>query len=500
MFYKVKNIFSLLLLFLCFAVGNAQTPNIPGDFPDPTVVKIGDTYYASATSSNWMPAYPILKSKDLKNWHWAANIFPSLPAWAEHYFWAPELEYENDKVYVYYTARRRGGALAIAVASADRPEGPYTDHGPLVEQPMGSIDGFPMRDENGKLHLIWKEDGNSQRKPTIMFIQEMSEDRKKLLGTPKEMFRDSETWERKLVEGASILKHNNYFYAIYAAAGCCGSGCTYATGVARAKSLHGPWEKYDKNPLLTKEGDWRCQGHGTTFKDGDKFYFLYHGYHKQDGIFVGRQGLLKEFVFTPDNWIAFNDGFIYSEQNRAQKINYTDKFKKKKLAPSWNWSVFNQPQSRIKCGVLRLQPAKADEPVFFAQKTYTTNYEVSATIRARKSSAQTGLGIIGDDKNFIAAVATNRQVKLIEIRGEKNNILATQNIGNVKNLKIKIIVTGNTELSFQYADARNNFKVLGTANAKGLPPWDRALRAGLVSVGTPEQVGVFDDFNLKSKE
>ncbi len=500
MFYKVKNVFSLLLLCLCFTIGNAQSPNIPGDFPDPTVIKVGDIYYTSATSSNWMPAYPILKSKDLKSWEWVTNIFTSLPAWAEHYFWAPELEYENGKVYVYYTAKRRGGALAVGVASADRPEGPYTDHGPLVEQPMGSIDGFPMRDENGKLHLIWKEDGNSKGQPTLMFIQEMSEDRKKLLGTPKEMFRDSESWERKLVEGASILRHNNYFFTIYAAAGCCGSGCTYATGVARARSLHGPWEKYGKNPLLTEEGDWRCQGHGTAFKDRDKYFFLYHGYHKKDGVYVGRQGLLKEFVFTPDNWIEFKDGFIYSEENRSRRIHYADKFSKKQFSPSWNWSVFNQPKSRVKCGTLRLQPAKANEPVFFAQKTYTTNYDVQATIKPRKSTAQSGLGIIGDDKNFIAAVVDNNQVKLIEMRGGKTNVLATQNISRPKNLKIKIVVTGNTGLNFHYAEAGNNFTPLGVANAKGLPPWDRALRAGLISMGAPEQVSIFDDFSLQSQE
>ena len=498
MFIKVKNIFTLLLLCICFSVGYAQSPNIPGDFADPSVIKVGDTYYATATSSNWMPSYPILKSKDLKNWEWVTNIFTQLPAWAEHYFWAPELEYENGKVYLYYTAKRRGGALAVAAASADRPEGPYTDHGPLVEQPMGSIDGFAMRDENGKLYLIWKEDGNSQRKPTLMFMQEMSEDRTRLLGSPKEMFRDTEKWERGLVEAASVIKHNDYFIMIYAGAGCCGSGCTYATGLARSRSLHGPWEKYNKNPVLTEEGDWRCQGHGTPIKEGDKYYFLYHGYNKNDGVFAGRQGLLKEFVFTPDNWIEFKDGFIYSEQNRSEKINFTEKFSKKKLKPSWNWSVFNQPLSRVKCGTLRLQSAKANEPVLFAQKTYTTNYEVSATIKAKKSSAQTGLGIIGDDKNFIAALVDGSQIKLVETRGGKTNVLATQNIERRKNLKIKISVTGNTRLNFQYADKGNTFKPLGTANAKGLPPWDRALRAGFISIGAPDQVSVVDDFSLKS--
>ena len=101
-----------------------------------------------------------------------------------------------------------------------------------------------MRDENGKLHLIWKEDGNSVGKPTPIWIQPMNEERTALTGEKKELFRNDMPWESNLVEGVSIVKNNGYFYAIYAAAGCCGPGCTYATGVARSKKLSGPWEKY----------------------------------------------------------------------------------------------------------------------------------------------------------------------------------------------------------------------------------------------------------------
>lgn len=42
---------------------------MPGDRPDPTVViKIGNTYWASATSNEWSPLFPIFKSDDLLNW------------------------------------------------------------------------------------------------------------------------------------------------------------------------------------------------------------------------------------------------------------------------------------------------------------------------------------------------------------------------------------------------------------------------------------------------
>src|SRR4028118_1868980 len=116
----------ILSIALCSRL-NAQQLVLPGDYPDPSVVKIGDTYWASATTSNWFPAYPLLKSKDLVNWSTNGYVFNKIPAWADYYFWAPEITYENGKVYIYYAAHKKGGNLCLSVASADKPEGPYTD-------------------------------------------------------------------------------------------------------------------------------------------------------------------------------------------------------------------------------------------------------------------------------------------------------------------------------------------------------------------------------------
>ena len=39
-------------------------------------------------------------------------MFSSLPAWADYYFWAPEISVDNGKVFVYYSAHKRGGNFA----------------------------------------------------------------------------------------------------------------------------------------------------------------------------------------------------------------------------------------------------------------------------------------------------------------------------------------------------------------------------------------------------
>ena len=141
----------------------------------------------------------------------------------------------------------------MAVASADDPAGPYNDHGPLVGQAGGSIDGFPLRDENGVLYMVWKEDGNACKQDTPIWAQRLNDERTALIGEATELFRNDVRWEGPLVEGSALVRHNDYFYMFYAGNSCCGKGCNYATGVARSRKLLGPWEKYAQNPILDRK-------------------------------------------------------------------------------------------------------------------------------------------------------------------------------------------------------------------------------------------------------
>src|SRR5688500_988092 len=205
----MRSLISLIPVFFVTYL-SGQTLVLPGDFPDPSVTKSGDSYWATATTSNWAPAFPLLESKDLVHWELRSHVFTQLPAWADYYFWAPEISYEKGKVYIYYAAHKKGGNLCLGAASADKPEGPYKDHGPLMCQEAGSIDAFPMRDENGRLYMIWKEDGNSVKKATPIWIMEMNEERTKLIGVKKELFRNDAAWEANLVEGVSMIKNGGY--------------------------------------------------------------------------------------------------------------------------------------------------------------------------------------------------------------------------------------------------------------------------------------------------
>lgn len=489
-------LFFFVSVLACFSAGG-QRLVMPGDHADPSVVRIGNTFWASATTSNWLPAFPLYQSKDLVSWKAVGHMFDRVPSWADYYFWAPEISYDNGTVWVYYAAHKKGGNLCVGVARADKPEGPYTDLGPLVCQEVGSIDAFPMRDENGKLHLVWKEDGNSVNKPTPFWIQELKEDRTALLGEKKELFRNDKPWEGALVEGLSMLRRGDWFYAFYAAAGCCGEGCTYQSGVARARSLLGPWEKFGGNPVLANEGEWKCPGHGTPVEMDGRFYFLYHAYSKTGGVYTGRQGLLREFRFTPDGWIEF----LAEPQAQAPlpPQEREDGFKSRKNGLPWEWSVFQKPVYEIKDGSLRLNALPQPAGAFLAQKTTTLNYNAQAHVVRRAAGAASGLALIGDEKASIGVYLRGNNVRVVQVKDGKETVLSTHNIGTGKKGILQMRVRNGKDVSFFYGQKESKLAPLHKKPIDGsyLPPWDRAPRVGLVAKGAPGEKAIFDAFELE---
>ena len=491
-----KSYLTLLLNVLTIFPASSQQLVLPGDYPDPSVTKIGDTYWATATSSNWFPAYPLLKSKDLINWEPQGYIFDTMPQWSDYYFWAPEISYENGKVYVYYSAHKKNGNLCIGVASADKPEGPYKDHGPLMCQEAGSIDAFPMRDENGKLFIIWKEDGNSVKKPTPIWANELNESRTALTGDKKELFRNALPWEGNLVEGVSMIRHGGYFYAFYAARGCCGIGCNYVTGIARSKKLLGPWEKYEKGPVIDNFPEWVCPGHGTPIEKDGKFYFLYHAYNKESHAFTGREGILSEFVFTPDGWIKF----IVGDSTRATHLIQTikDDFSGQILGDRWQWSVFQPVIKSMRNGELTLMAIPTPPGAYVGTKVFSANYKTTILVNTKKSNASPGLALIGDDKNLISIMYDDNKVSLFVLENGKETFSLTSTVKPKKKLYLTAEVVHNKNIHFYYSTDGKKYKRLteSAIDCSFLPPWDRAVRVGLISKGAPDQKSVFDFFEL----
>jgi beta-xylosidase len=477
-------------------------PVLAGDYPDPSVIRVGKDYYATATSSEWGPEFPILHSRDLVNWEIVGTVFPTRPAWSVGNYWAPEIWQDKGKFYIFYVARKQGGNLCIAVATAAKPTGPYTDHGALACQEVGSIDAFPIRDENGKLYVVWKEDGNSVGKPTPLWAQEFNEKTFKLVGERREILRnDPETWEGNLVEGPYIMRRNGWFYLFYAGNACCGRECNYAMGVARSKTLLGKWEKNPANPILKGNENWKCPGHGTIVTDErGRTFMMYHAYDPKDTVYVGRQALLDEVTWSGDNWAVINGGNGASKQanaplgigERNAEYKFFDDFTSRNLRFGWQWQHAMVPNYRLNNGWLVLSPkpehARNEIGAMMGWSTTVGDYGATTQIDVAKLSKDTiaGISAYGDNENALGLGVRNGKLVLWKRERNKHQIVSTMDAPKSNQLYLQMTVSGGYLFNFAFSRDGKNWKDLDQSlEGAYLPPWDRGLRVALVAGGAP---------------
>jgi xylan 1,4-beta-xylosidase len=512
-----------LLLALCALGAAAQrrasytNPAMAGDFPDPSVIRVGQDYWATATSSEWAPEFPILHSRDLVNWRIVGAVFPKRPAWSVGNYWAPEISQDRGRFFIYYTARKKDGPLCVAVATANRPQGPYRDHGPLVCQEVGSIDGFPVTDENGQRFLLWKEDGNSQSKPTPIWAQQLSADGTRLVGERRELFRNDQPWEKHatlpygdLVEGPAVIRRDGWFYIFYSGNFCCARDCNYMVGVARSRKLLGPWEKNPSNPIMRGNETWKCPGHGTIVTDQrGRDFLLYHAYKAGDFVYVGRQALLDEIRWGADGWPTINEGRGPSRNaasptgfpDRAAEYTFFDDFTSARLMPGWQWPQANEPLIRIEGrgsrGHAVLAPSSADQsknPVIsaiLARSTTLGDYVATTRVERRGvgsgATPMAGLSAYGDHENALGAAISGDTVMLWRIeKGIQQTVAQAQASGVGSALLLRMTARGGQRYQFAFSrDGRSWTNIGGEVDGAFLPPWDRGVRVALTAGGAP---------------
>jgi beta-xylosidase len=501
-------------------------PVAAGDFPDPTVIRVGGDYWATATTSEWGPEYPILHSRDLVNWEAVGVIFKKRPAWAVGSFWAPELVHDRGRFFAYYVARKRGGPLCVAVATAPHPQGPYTDRGPMICQKVGSIDPFLAVDERGRRFLFWKEDGNSVRKPTIVWVQPLSADGTRLVGRRREMMRNSQPWEKHatlpygdLIEGPAIVRRGGWFYIFYSGNFCCTRECGYAMGVARSRSLLGPWEKNPANPILAGNDDWRCPGHGTVVEDaGGRHWLLYHAIHPKDSVYVGRQALLDEVTWGSDDWPVVNGGRGPSASADAPAAARTqesargfyEEFTGAALDPLWQWPGANVPIYRIERGQLVITPKgsarRNPAAAVIARPTTSGDYVATTVIdlRGMRGTETAGLSAYGDADNALG-VSVDRRGRTVLWRREKKALKSNAVPGPANTQPgapdvIHLRMTAREGHLYRFAASADGVTwrdLGGEVDGAYLPPWDRGVRVALVAGGARGAAGRFDSLRVE---
>lgn len=274
--------------------GRYLNPIVPGDHPDPTIVKDGDDYYMTFSSFYSYPGLIIWHSTDLVNW---SPIGPALfkPLGA---IWAVDLCKHGDRYYIYIPANPDDRGWSIYVIWADDIRGPWSD--PVDMEIHGCIDPGHIVGEDGRRYLFV----NGIRKIRL---------RDDGLAADGELEQAYDPWrypdhwvvENFAPEGPKLLRRGEWFYLVTAVGGTAGPPTGHMVIAARSRSIHGPWEHCPHNPLVRTTDaaePWWSRGHATLVEGpaGD-WWMVYHGYENGYRT-LGRQTLLEPVEWTDDGW------------------------------------------------------------------------------------------------------------------------------------------------------------------------------------------------------
>jgi beta-xylosidase len=490
------------ILFLIFPIILFAQRNdgavIAGDFADPSIIKVDDSYFAVGTSSEWAPHFPIYRSANLKNWRQVGYVFDKAPEWTSGSFWAPEYYKIKDTYYIYYTARRKvDNTSYIGVATSKYPDKGFTDHGVLIAFGKEAIDAFVFND-NGQLYITFKAYGLDKR-PIELLASKLSANGLKLEGEPFTLLKDE---QRVGMEGQSILKKNGYYYLFYSAGNCCGIQCSYNVRVARAKIFKGPYQVYDGNPILSENSKWKCMGHGTFVKGPDsRDFYIHHAYNKQSTVFTGRQALISELVWSKNNeWPVFK-----SQQILGDTVpDIYDHFKAQTIGKYWQWDFRNSsPMTRQKNGVLYLsgnvKPGN-QTGIALTSRPVSDSFVMGVTV-LNSNAALKGLVFYGDANTALGIGIQNDQVILWQVRNNKFSVLEQAPTIGKSSIDLRLELNKDKTCRFYYKQGENNWKALISADsvkAVSLSQWDRSPRAGVHFRGDEDLNAQFAEFSIKN--
>ncbi|HET9691109.1 MAG TPA: glycoside hydrolase family 43 protein [Acidimicrobiales bacterium] len=236
--------------------GTFTAPVYAGDFPDPSVVTVGGTYWAYATGSGGSNLQ-VMSSSDLHTWSAPTDPLPTLPSWASAgSTWAPGVAVLGGQYVLYYTVHDTGLKMqCLSVATSSTPQGPFSDKssGPLECQTAdgGSIDPNPYVDPGtGAAYLVWKSDDNALGQRTHLWAEQLAPGGLAFAaGTaPSLLLTESAAWQAPSVEGPDLVRTATGYVLFYGANAwnSSSSGIGYATspsllGAYTNQSVKGPW-------------------------------------------------------------------------------------------------------------------------------------------------------------------------------------------------------------------------------------------------------------------
>ncbi len=477
MMKKKLNILALVLLFMLTpgkalhaqnvnsdnGDGTYTNPLISADFPDPDVIRVGDTYYMVNTTMFIFPGVTVLKSKDLVNWEYCSNAVPRFDFSKcydldscnryGHGQWATSIKYHNGKFYLLFITLNEGGFML----TANKAEGPWH----ITHLPKGFYDPGLFFDDDGKAYVA-----QGYNKISITEVN----DSLVAIGPDSLVYTGD---IRKGLEGTHVYKINGYYY-LYSTYG----GRDGMQVALRSKNIYGPYEQklliYD----TTKGMNYGIhQGALIQTQTGQWWTILF----VDSGPF-GRFPSLQPVTWV-DGWpmIGVNGKAVitYKKPNVGKKypikdLPKSDEFNEKKLGMQWGWN--HNPDSMKwsltkRPGYLRLMTATVTSDFTMARNTLTQrpfakrdqNIPTVATTKLdvgqMKDGDIAGLAVFQDPYAYIAVnQEKGRKYILMVNNGKPIDSIAV----SASTIYLRTLASNATsKATFEYSTDDKIFKPLG---------------------------------------
>lgn len=402
----IKTLLTVMLLTFTVSANAQSTLILPGDYPDPSILRDGKDYYMTHSPFFYTPGFLIWHSTDLVNWE---PVCRAATEW-EGSAMAPDLVKVGEYYYIYFPA-----AGVNWVVRAKDIRGPWSK--PYRLEVKG-IDPGHVVGKDGKRYLF-VDKGE---------VVPLSDDGLKVIGPKKKVYdgwQYPSYWntECMCLESPKLTFHDGYYYLTSAEGGTAGPATSHMVASARAKDIYGPWENSPYNPIVhtySADEPWWSKGHGTLVDDVDgNWWIVYHAYAK-DLHSLGRQTLIEPIEWTKDGWFrpsANPKPLPAKDPNITMPL--SDDFKSKTIGLQWTfWREY--PLKDVKLGKGITMKGKGTTPAD-GRLLLTTATDPSYTIETELSvgkNAEAGLLLYYSEKGW-AGLTTDGKTLKIYSRKEK---------------------------------------------------------------------------------
>jgi len=501
-----------LVLASAFAgAAEYRNPILHADYSDPDAIRVGQTYYMTASSFNSAPGLPLLESRDMVNWELVGHALPQLVPHAmferpQHGkgVWAPALRHHDGKFWIFYPDPDQG----IYVTTAKDFRGPWSEPRLLVPG-KGIIDPAPLWDDDGQAYLVYAWAMSRAGINNVLTLRKMAPDASRMLDEGKVIIDGKNYPTYHTVEGPKLYKARGYYY-VFAPVGGVEFGWQ---SVFRSRSIEGPYEAR----IVLAQGSSNTNGphQGAWVQAPDGKDWFYHFQHKGAyGRIVHMQPMRWQ-----DDWPVIGEAnagnitgqpVLRHEQPLPGKLAavapaMSDDFSRPALGLQWQWNANWKPEwysLDARKGYLRLFSQKQDSlwnlPSVLLQKVpaerFTTNTRLD--LRGLASGDNAGLVMYGTDYAWLGVRRTEGANKLVLVTclgamaGCKENVVAEAPLA-ASSVSLRMKVEEGARTQFSYSVDGKRYTAIGAPFIGTVGRWVGA-RMGLFSTAAGEGRGYLD--------